>query len=541
MNRRKGTILIVTLWIIMVLAGLVLTLASTVRVEATISANGTTAAQAQAVELGAIQYVRSRLASLKGQLPAEANLAPTCIRVGDGGFWILRPNFNDEHTYAYGIVDESSKLDLNVATSAMMQKLPDMTAELADSIVDWRDTDSDVSTTGAEGGYYLMLPNPYNCKNAPLETVEEVLLIKGGTPDILYGEDTNRNGVLDLNEDDGLAGDPADNQDGNLDRGLSPYVTVYSQERNVDANGAARININDVSQNSTLLQALQKATSPQRAVSILSLVLRQRPYPSALDFAARAGLTDAEFKAVADRLTTSSQAVLKGLVNVNAAPREVLACLPGLTDADVVALINKRVESGVDPSSIAWVRAALPGPKAGALGAAITTRSYRFSADIVSVSGDGRAFKRCRIVVDTLVSPPKVIYRQDLTHLGWPLAPEILSALRAGASLDDVNASLSAGAAGGNRMGLTSRGGGAGVLVSNGSGKMLRMFTDSPVVRLSALFAASQVIEHRKKASDLGDLFQAKHFLLPSMDASGSEGILDARTGIVSRRLGDST
>jgi hypothetical protein len=31
-----------------------------------------------------------------------------------------------------------------------------------------------------------------------------------------------------------------------------------------------------------------------------------------------------------------------------------------------------------------------------------------------------------------------VIYRQDLTHLGWPLAPEILAALRAGGSLEAV-------------------------------------------------------------------------------------------------------
>ena len=72
------------------------------------------------------------------------------------------------------------------------------------------------------------------------------------------------------------------------------------------------------------------------------------------------------------------------------------------------------------------------------IGSYITTRSYQFSADIVSVCGNGRAFRRCRIVVDALDSPPRIIYRQDLTPLGWPLSPELLAELRSGVSLDEM-------------------------------------------------------------------------------------------------------
>ena len=68
----------------------------------------------------------------------------------------------------------------------------------------------------------------------------------------------------------------------------------------------------------------------------------------------------------------------------------------------------------------------------------ITTHTSRYSADIVSVSGDGRAFRRCRIVVDPTQKPPKVLYRQALTHLGWPLAPEILTALKSGKTVDQL-------------------------------------------------------------------------------------------------------
>jgi len=40
--------------------------------------------------------------------------------------------------------------------------------------------------------------------------------------------------------------------------------------------------------------------------------------------------------------------------------------------------------------------------------------------------------------VDATESPPRVVYRQDLTHLGWPLSPDIVSLLRSGVSLEEV-------------------------------------------------------------------------------------------------------
>ena len=76
----------------------------------------------------------------------------------------------------------------------MLLKLPDMTTELAASIVDWRDGDSEVSPGGAESEYYLLLSDPYYCKNGPFETIEEFLLIKGASSELLFGEvcDPNR-------------------------------------------------------------------------------------------------------------------------------------------------------------------------------------------------------------------------------------------------------------------------------------------------------------------------------------------------------------
>ena len=68
--------------------------------------------------------------------------------------------------------------------------------------------------------------------------------------------------------------------------------------------------------------------------------------------------------------------------------------------------------------------------KAAAVGSLVTGRSFFFSADIVAVSGTGRTFKRARIVVDARVSPPVIVYRKDLSYLGWPLDPAILTSLK---------------------------------------------------------------------------------------------------------------
>src|SRR5262249_47632191 len=106
----------------------------------------------------------------------------------------------------FGLTDEAGKWNINalmaldssgkVLHDALM-KLPDMTDDIAWSIVDWVDPDEEPNPGGAESEYYAGLSTPYQCKNAPLDTIEELLLVKGVTPSLLYGTDRNRNGKLD--------------------------------------------------------------------------------------------------------------------------------------------------------------------------------------------------------------------------------------------------------------------------------------------------------------------------------------------------------
>ena len=135
-----------------------------------------------------------------------------------------------EGKVTYNVVDEESKVCINnllederVGWDAleMLKNLPGADNELAASIMDWIDEPSATHREGgAENDYYQDLPQPYPCKDGPLDTVEELLLVKGMTPYIFYGEDINDNGSLEEGEDE--------NGDGELRSGIKDLVTVWT-------------------------------------------------------------------------------------------------------------------------------------------------------------------------------------------------------------------------------------------------------------------------------------------------------------------------
>ena len=111
----------------------------------------------------------------------------------------------------FGVQDESARLNLNALVAvekaaagsgrALLMAIPGMTEDTADAILDWLDEDDETRELGAEIDYYSGMG--YQCKNGQLGTIEELLLVKGVTPELLFGADYNRNGVVDANEQTG--------------------------------------------------------------------------------------------------------------------------------------------------------------------------------------------------------------------------------------------------------------------------------------------------------------------------------------------------
>lgn len=156
----------------------------------------------------------------------------------------------------FGITDETSKLNLNAATADQLVKLlrQVLTSQgegedgvdpkaIVDAIIDWRDTDNKPNgeAIDTEGEYYLNLDRPYQIRNEPYTSVEELLLVKGVSGQVLYGEDFDRNGILTSNENDGDESFPPDNQDGVLSQGMYPYVTVFSYENDTPSGSPNKV------------------------------------------------------------------------------------------------------------------------------------------------------------------------------------------------------------------------------------------------------------------------------------------------------------
>jgi len=84
----------------------------------------------------------------------------------------------------------------------------DEVVDIIDAIKDWidnPDTDDVTGWGGAEDSYYQALTKPYPCKNAPLEFLEELLLVRGITKELFYGTE-ERPGIslyLSAHGDDG--------------------------------------------------------------------------------------------------------------------------------------------------------------------------------------------------------------------------------------------------------------------------------------------------------------------------------------------------
>jgi general secretion pathway protein K len=99
----------------------------------------------------------------------------------------------EDRVILYGAMDESGKIDINHVSAEILTNLLERVGgvsvnqarDIAWAIVDWRDEDSIVSPGGAENEYYENLAMPYRCKNGKLQAIQELLLVRGMTREIL--------------------------------------------------------------------------------------------------------------------------------------------------------------------------------------------------------------------------------------------------------------------------------------------------------------------------------------------------------------------
>lgn len=451
---RAGSTLVIVLWIALGLVSLAIYFGHSMVYELRASdarVSGMAAEQAIAAAERYLMYVLVNYET-NGVMPDPATYLREAVPVGDSHFWLIGRQTNSlsvQGLASFGLTDENSKINLNTATSNMLVFLPNMTVELTTAILDWRDTNGG---TGSFEMYYGMQNPPYQNKSAPFDSVEELKLLYGADMYTLVGEDLNRNGVLDPNETD-------ENRNGIADPGVLEYLTVYSREPATYSNGVPRIDVTSVTALSSLASLLQSTFGASRSTQILTALglmntgggggrgaqggrggqgapggqTAAASFNSPLQFYRASGMTADEFARIANMITASSATnYIEGRININTASAEVLGCLPGLVDNPGLAqtLVAYREQNPYQLTSVAWVVDALGQNNASVLEAlaatdCITTQSYQFCADVAALGPNGRGYRRVRFIIDTMDGTPKVIYRQDLTHLGWALGKDV--------------------------------------------------------------------------------------------------------------------
>lgn len=233
----EGIALLIVLWVMAILSVLVLEFSFAMRTEVNIAKNYKEELQLYALAKGGVQRAIAELVfkhdrgvqQMRKTLKLEEVPPDKKEWMTDGRPYLL--SF-DQAVCELRIMSEAGKIDINTVSENTLRKVVGnlgLQGEerdiVADSIMDWRDPDDFYRVNGAENDYYQSLKEPYTCKNGNLDSIEELLLVRGVTPELFYGRKGTRN-------EEAGKGYPA---------GLKDLFSVYAQGEQIDINSASSI------------------------------------------------------------------------------------------------------------------------------------------------------------------------------------------------------------------------------------------------------------------------------------------------------------
>ncbi len=201
MGRNDGIALFVVMWALAILMVLVLSFSFLARTETHASMVFRDNAERKLLADAGIERGIFEIIYRRQNLNNEIILPGMEVWGADGTTYT---DHVGEGRYSVSIMGESGKLDINKVPDILLKNLllnigikDDEADKIVDSIMDFKDPSGLTRLNGAGDDYYMSLPNPYKTKKADFDTIEELLLVKGVTPAILYG-DGNQKGIIDF-------------------------------------------------------------------------------------------------------------------------------------------------------------------------------------------------------------------------------------------------------------------------------------------------------------------------------------------------------
>jgi general secretion pathway protein K len=235
LHNPRGVALIMVLWVVTILSVVVLEFCFAMRTEVNITRNYQEELQLYAAAEGGVQRAIAEL--ILKQDPRAQQIRKNA---GEGGSTEDQEWVTDGREYplpfqevecSVRLTGEAGKVNINRVSDGMLRKIMtnlglegEARDTATDSILDWRDPDDFVRVNGAENDYYQSLKDPYDCKNDNLDSIEELLLIRGITPELFYGTKRNQK------EGEGKTEEPA---------GLRDIFSIYATGEQIDLNSAS--------------------------------------------------------------------------------------------------------------------------------------------------------------------------------------------------------------------------------------------------------------------------------------------------------------
>jgi DNA uptake protein ComE-like DNA-binding protein len=322
---RRGSALVSAMMVLLVLVGLVAALAPLVRVD--VRAAGQEADGQRALYL-ARAGVNLALATLQQDDPSKDGLDEEWATLGGA---TSQTGGSGQNVYPLGegqfrleVIDASSRLDLNRADRATLQRLPGIDDTTVGEILAWRGQNSAGGSSQGSSGEYESLPRPYRLKAAPFDSVEELLLVQGVTPLLLYGP-----------------------QDGTVSQDQVPWIDllfVDTSSPNQDSAGRTRVNLNTA----TAPQLLASARGVLSQAQAQAIVQRRRAgrFASLADLLSVPLLNASVVRRLVDHVTVDTGAELMGRLNINTASAQTLQTLPGITSDAADQIVQRRQSNG---------------------------------------------------------------------------------------------------------------------------------------------------------------------------------------------------
>jgi len=208
-KREEGVALILTLLITAILVTLIVEVNYSTQVDLRIAGNFRNDLQAGYLAKSgvniAISYLKYDVENTDTDNLDEDWAKPyPPIPVGDGFVQVLTEDENAKINLNE-VVKEDGKVDEKIRDIlTRMFEAADVDVEIISAIIDWIDPDDDPLPEGAEDSYYGSLDPPYGCKNAPLDTLSELLMIKGVTDEVYwkifkYLTIYSKDGIININ------------------------------------------------------------------------------------------------------------------------------------------------------------------------------------------------------------------------------------------------------------------------------------------------------------------------------------------------------